>query len=150
MTIEGYYYLHTNGSLIYKRELGETAADLRESDFVRAFWPVDTSDRESAWRLLIEARAFNADANRIAELAEKWGCDDEDALMYAERIGVRLFEDGDQKCATRLDFVNAQESPIGFGPTYLQAMVMLAHELSLKPSKMWGASFHDLVAGAAA
>jgi hypothetical protein len=25
------YYLHQNGSLIYKRELGDTVADLRES-----------------------------------------------------------------------------------------------------------------------
>jgi hypothetical protein len=34
--IEGWYYLHTNGDLIYKRELGETAADIRESSFARA------------------------------------------------------------------------------------------------------------------
>jgi len=37
--IEGYYYLHMNGDLIYKRETGDTAADIRESDFAVAMWP---------------------------------------------------------------------------------------------------------------
>ena len=32
---QGWYYLHTNGDLIYKRELGGTAADIRESDFAK-------------------------------------------------------------------------------------------------------------------
>ena len=32
MSIDGWYYLHTNGDLIYKRELGETAG-------VNTDWP---------------------------------------------------------------------------------------------------------------
>jgi hypothetical protein len=51
MALQGWYYLHTNGSLIYKRELGGTAADIRESDFARAMWPLDPADRAGAWRI---------------------------------------------------------------------------------------------------
>jgi hypothetical protein len=49
MSIQGWYYLHTNGSLIYKRDFDGTVADFRDSDFVRAFWPLDPSDREGPW-----------------------------------------------------------------------------------------------------
>ena len=72
MALEGWYYLHTNGSLIYKRELGETAADIRESDFARAMWPMDPTDRAGAWNVLVEALALGADAARVKELAAKW------------------------------------------------------------------------------
>lgn len=99
MSIEGWYYLHTNGSLIYKRELGETAADIRESDFAVSMWPCDPNDRENCWRILVESRSLGADTARIKELSEKWFCDDEDAAIYAQRIGVTLEIDGNSWCA---------------------------------------------------
>ena len=68
MSISGWYYLHTNGELIYKRDLDGTAADIRESDFARALWPMDPTDRESAWTILVEALALGANEERIAEL----------------------------------------------------------------------------------
>jgi len=83
--------------------------------------------------------------DRINELAEKWGCSDGDADIYAERIGINLFLDGNAWGAARKDFVNLQESPSGFGNTKLEAMAELCKELGYKPSKMWGATFHDLV-----
>lgn len=145
MALEGWYYLHEDGSLLYKRELGGTAADIRESDFAKGLWPVDPTDRESAWRICVEALAAGAKPARIRELAHKWRCDDRDAPTYAERIGCNLFRDGDQWCATDRHFINLQESPAGFGCTGLEAMAALCKKLGYRPSKMWGASFFDLL-----
>jgi hypothetical protein len=143
--IDGYYYLHENGALIYKREVGDTSADLRESTFVRAFWPVDVQDRAGAWRILIEATAAGASLADIQNLAAKWRCDDADAAHYAAHVGCRLYRDGDQWCATRNDFENLQESPAGFGRTCLDALAALAKELGYRPQKMWGNSFARLL-----
>lgn len=109
--MEGWYYLHENGELIYKRELGGTAADIRESDFARGMWPIDPTDREGAWTILVEGLAAGAKAERIKELANKWKCTDEDGLIYADRVGAKVQRDGDQWLATRSDFQNIQESP---------------------------------------
>jgi hypothetical protein len=148
MGIEGWYYLHENGDLIYKRELGGTAADIRDSDFARGMWPIDPQDRAGAWTILIEAGAAGARPERMAELAEKWHCDNNDALMFAERFGLLLTRDGNQFVATRSDFTNLHDSPAGFGDTCLAAFTELAKELGYRPSKMWGASFADLVKAA--
>lgn len=145
MSIVGYYYLHQNGSLIYKPYDEGRIADFRESDFVRAFWPLDPEDRETAWRCLVEAKALGASDTRIAELAELWHCDDGDAPRFAERVGLQLKRDGNAWCATRTDFVNLQDSPSGFGGTCLNAMSRLAVELGYQAQKTWGASFQDLV-----
>ena len=140
----GWYYLHENGSLIYKAD-GDACGDIRESDFARGLWPMDPSDRAGAWRILVEAGAAGADKKRITELAEKWGCNDADAAHYAAHIGARLYLDGNAWCATRGDFENLQESPAGFGDSGLEALTALSRELGYKPSKMWGATFADLV-----
>jgi hypothetical protein len=65
MTIEGWYYLHENHELIYKRDLPDTVADFRESDLVKGFWPMDPTNREDAWTVLIEAASAGANPNRI-------------------------------------------------------------------------------------
>lgn len=145
MMIIGWYYLHVNGELIYKRELDGTAADIRESPFAIGLWPVEPSDRGGAWSILIEALSAGAKKERILELAKKWNCTNEDALIYAEHYGVSLFMDGTAFCATRKDFANLQESPAGFGDSYLEAMADLCKQLGYKPSKMWGASFPELL-----
>lgn len=145
MAIEGWYYLHTNGELIYKRELDGTAADIRDSDFARALWPIDPANREMAWRILIEGLAAGAKPERIAALAATWGCDDKDARIHADICGVNLFMDSNKWCATAGNFVNLAESEAGFGDTCLEAMAELATELGYKPSKMWGATFQDLL-----
>lgn len=143
MALQGCYYLHTNGDLIYKPHI-ESAADIRESNFARGLWFVDPSDREGAWSILVEALAGGANPQRIAELAKKWGCDDADASHYADRIGVRLQMDGNAWHAARSDFENLQESPSGFGNTALEAMAELAKELGYQPATMWGVSFKHL------
>ena len=92
--IQGWYYLHTNGSLIYKRELGRTAADIRESDFARGLWPLDPSDREGAWRIVIEGLAAGANPALAKELGyaptKMWGATFADLLNKREnaRDGV--------------------------------------------------------------
>ena len=144
MSIIGWYYLHTNGSLLYKRDLEGTAADIRESDFARALWPLDPQNREHAWAILVEAKALGANEARIKELAEKWQCNDEDADNYAERVCCDLFMDGNQWCAVRRNFENLQESPAGFGDTKLEAMAELAKELGYKGGKVWNTTFKDL------
>ena len=145
MSIQGWYYLHTNGELIYKPDDEGRVADFRESDLVRGFWPLDPTDRAGAWRILVEGGAAGANPSRIKELAEKWHCNDGDASKYADYIGANLFMDGDQWCATRTDFENLQDHPTGFGDTCLDALITLAKELGYKPSKMWGATFKDLM-----
>ncbi len=145
MGIEGWYYLHTNGSLLYKRELGDTAADIRESSFARGLWPMNPGDRENDWQILIEALSAGANSERIMELAAKWNCDDDDADVYAHHVGVLLKLDGGKWCATRGDFQDLQASPAGFGETKLEAMAELCSNLGYVPSKMWGAGFSDLL-----
>ncbi len=148
MSITGWYYLHTNNDLIYKRELGGTAADIRESDFARSMWPLDPEDRAGAWRILVEAKSLGATDARIKELAAKWGCDDADAAIYAEHVGCRLYRDGDAWCATAGNFINLQESPAGLGDTALDALAALCKELGFHGGKMWNATFADLLSRA--
>lgn len=144
MSTIGYYYLHENGSLIYKAG-DDAAADIRDSDFARGMWPLDPTDRAGAWRIVVEAGAAGANPQRVKELAALWKCDDADAQHYAEYVGARLERDGDKWCATRADFINLQESPSGFGATCLEALTALAKELGYRHSKMWGATFADLM-----
>jgi len=65
--MDGYYYLHTNGDLIYKRFCPET-----DSPFVKKIWPVDTTDRGNAWQIALEAIALGANHRRIREISKKW------------------------------------------------------------------------------
>ena len=141
---QGWYYWHTNGALIYKRELGGTAADIRESDFARALWPFDPDDRESAWDLLVETLAAGVDKARIEKLAELWGCNDDDAELYAEHRNLLINRDGNTWCASGPGFVDIQQSPCGFGETKLEAIAELCSALGYRPSKIWGARFVDL------
>lgn len=124
MSQDGWYYLHTNGSLLFKRL--EPEAD---SPFVRRVWRVDIRNRLNAWIIATEALALGANRERVMELAEKWGLTDEDAVDgFVGHSGgkFKLSRDGDQWCATFGDFVNIQESQCGFGKTCLEALAELA------------------------
>ena len=76
MSENTFFYLHTNGALIYKRLRPDP------SDFVRRVWKVDTRDRMCAWRILLETTALGANIERIRELAEKWKCNFADLGQY--------------------------------------------------------------------
>lgn len=79
----GFYYLHTNGNLIWKKFEPEY-----DSPFVKAVWPVDTSDRACAWKIILEAISLDADPKRIKELVEKWNCTPRDLVEYMLRRGT--------------------------------------------------------------
>ena len=145
--ITGFYYLHTNGDLIFKHNLPGTAADIRESDFAVMLWPADVEDRECAWRILVEALACGAKLDRVQELAAKWHCNNDDAQIYANRIGAHLSLDGNRWYAARKDkdSMVLWKPPVGFGNTALEAMSSLCQLLGYKPQKMWGATFVDLL-----
>lgn len=146
--IIGWYYHHTNNELIFKRDSPGQDADIRESDFATSMWMWD-GQRPTAWRILVEALSLGVDIRRIKELAELWDCDDADAVKYAEYAGIKLNKDGNMKTASRRDFVNLHDCPMGFGSTYLEAMAGLCKELGFKGGKMWNTTFEDLLKQAA-
>lgn len=76
-----YYYLHTNGSLIYKRFRPD------QSDFVRRIWAVDLRDRGTGYLMLVEAAALGADMRRVLDLAAHWGMDGDDGKLFCDRAG---------------------------------------------------------------
>lgn len=141
--IQGWYYLHVNKELIYKNN-PDAITDIRDSDLCHSAWAWD-GQRPTAWQILTEALSLGAKKERIHELAEKWGCTDVDAGNYAKYLGIELGMDGNAHYARCADFKNLQESPIGFGNSYLEAMSELAKELGYKGGKMWNATFKDLV-----
>jgi hypothetical protein len=79
--IDGYYYLHTNGELIYKKFLPEP-----DSPFVKAVWSIDTNDRTDAWRIVLEALALNANIKSVKQLAIRWDLDFDDSIEMQKRI----------------------------------------------------------------
>jgi len=78
--MDGYYYLHTNGELIFKKFEPEF-----DSDFVRKIWSIDTNNRANAWRIILESLALNANIERVKKLSLKWGCDLKDVVEYMKR-----------------------------------------------------------------
>lgn len=140
--IQGYYYLHVNGDLIYKPG-SESIVDIRDSDLATCAWASDPSDREAAWNICVEGMALGAKTARVKELASKWGLTDEDAAEYAKRMGITLSMDGNLHCATGPGFTNLMEHPAGFGGTALEAMAALAKALEVEGGKMWRVSFKD-------
>lgn len=91
---DGFYYLHTNGALIWKRFRPDP------SDFVVQVWAIDTTDRACAWSFLLEALASGASIGRVSELAAKWECNTQDLPRYMARnptpsakqkSGIRMF-----------------------------------------------------------
>ena len=131
-TPHGWYYLHTNGELIWKRARPEMEA----GGFVRKVWPCDPSNRGHAWLICIEALAMGASRTRVMALAERWGLTDDDAQRFmknaTDKGGVqqfKLFRDGDRWCAAFHDFVHVQTRQTGFGSTALEAFAQLAKVL---------------------
>ena len=144
--MDGWYYLHTNGELIFKRDLEGTAADIRESDFAVGMWPVDHTDRETAWTILVEGLAAGARGDQVMDLARKWNCTDGDGKIYARRIGAALtFREVGPHGAEWVATPKGQESPAGAGFNVIYALCSLAKVLGYKPSKTWGATFKDLL-----
>ena len=89
--MKSWYYLHTNGDLINKRfEYCPDGSDFEVSDFCKKYWLLDTEERISAWMFLVEALVYGANKDRVKGLALRWGCNDTDALVFTERLGMVL------------------------------------------------------------
>lgn len=112
MKAEGFYYLHENGDLIWKRFEPEMEA----GGFVKKVWVV-SNNRETAWKIVAEALAHGALKRRIADLVAKWGLTDEDGQIYAKRIGLPLKKDGDAWAVGPFD-----DKSIYCGKTVLDAL----------------------------
>ena len=135
--VSGYYYLHSNGDLIYKREGFFDSKDC-DSNFVEAIWPIDLSDRTCAWLMLIEAGSLKADENRLDELILLWGINDKDAPNFAEVLEdiLLLKKIGDRWITTfrsniysnYSDFLDPELRTLGFGKTAFEALIDLATE----------------------
>lgn len=137
LAIEGWYYLHANGDLIYKGAAYTSVSDFHESDLVRAFWPCHPDDRENAWTILVEALAGGARLEKVRELADRFGCTDDDAQEYARRIDVALAPTDDGRwAASPAPLVLGRDSVGGVGETALQALAALAGALGYRPSKL--------------
>ena len=145
MVINGWYYLHENKELVYNKNVVGIQNDFIDSNLVKAFWPVDARERHTAWCVLVEGLAGGASKERVKYLANSWKCDDEDAKRYAEYLGILISLDGKAWCATRKDFIDQMQSPVGFGSTALEAMSDLCKALGFQLTKVWGRSFEDLV-----
>ena len=78
----GFYYLHKEGGLIYKRD---PFAPEEDSPFVKKVWKVDSTDRGNAWKICLEALALGASIERIKELAHKWNLTFDDCLEMLKR-----------------------------------------------------------------
>ena len=137
------YYLHENGNLIYKAHA--EVCDLRDSDLVKMYWEFDETSRLCAWNMLVEALTIGANKKKIFELADKWNCNNEDAKKYADFLGIVLSKDGTAFQVNLTNFINIQESPVGFGDTYLEAFSELCKALGFKYTKLnWHATFEQL------
>lgn len=152
MATTGYYYLHTNGTLLFKHAYldgAEQEFEFRESPFAVMFWKVDAQRREDMWRVLIEALALGGEPQGITKLANMAGCNDHDAKVYAERIGVRVDSPGSAfkwGAITRRERTSGMNHT-GFGGTALEAMADLCKNMGYRANKVWPVSFEQLVRG---
>lgn len=76
-----YYYLHSNGDIIGKNpNVVDSDPQYFDSDFVKKVWCIDTEDRSTAWKVVLEGLALGAQDKRVKELADKWGLTFEDSV----------------------------------------------------------------------
>ena len=98
MNTTGYYYLHSESKdLIFKPEIVvDSDPEYFNSPFVQKVWHIDTSNREDAWRIVLESLALGIKLERAKELSRKWGCNYEDSHEMLLRVEspTQLSKDG--------------------------------------------------------
>ena len=80
--MDGFYYLHTNGEVIFKRTEPEV-----DSPFVKKVWALTLTNRMDAWTIALEGLFWGAKKERIEELAKKWKLTFEDSIEMLMRRG---------------------------------------------------------------
>jgi hypothetical protein len=123
---DGYYYLHENKKLIYKSNTDNLLEDLLESDFVKAIWPVDSSNRSNAWTVLIEASILGALEEDILRLKDKWHCTDQDAFHFAKYSNFDIIKHSEFDW----EVSNQYYSKSGVGNNSLTAMIDFCKKFS--------------------
>lgn len=141
-----YYYLHTNGSLINKKDFPGIVQDLLESDFVVKFWEMNGEKRKTAWDFLVEAHACGVTLKTLLPLAERWGCDDIDSVIYAQVVGCGLtWCAGEWHCQSKTARYDFGRRQVGIGKLALEAMADLCKKLGYLCSKTNGHTFMNLL-----
>lgn len=71
--MKGYYYLHTNGDLIWKPAIVvDSDPGYFDSPFVKKVWRIDTEDRQTSVEILSEAKKDDITrSERIKEIEKK-------------------------------------------------------------------------------
>lgn len=88
---QGWYYLHENGDVIYKRFEPEEEA----GGFVKKVWRVDLTNRSNAWTIVLEALGLGCNVERAKALCAKWSLTQEDFVQFAARNKhTKLLGDG--------------------------------------------------------
>ena len=129
--MRGYYYLHSETKdLIYKPAIVvDSDPSYFDSPFVQKVWGFDSKNRIDAWVICVEALALGAKIDRVFELKGKWGLTDEDAQKFISNLPFILEKDGDIWCVKDSEnFINIQESQVGFGDTALEAIADFAKQ----------------------
>lgn len=147
--IGGYYYMHENKNLIFKRYSPGITKDFESSNFVLKYWSIDTKKRETAWTFLIEAYCLGASRDDIRTLSSKWSINNEDAKSYADFIGIDLIMDNlgqytsFKRPINKMDFKRP-----AYGSTALESMAELCLLLGyLNDRRKEGGAFLGLVVG---
>lgn len=83
---DGFYYLHTNGDLIFKPAIAVDSSEYFNSPFVKRVWPIDLKNRLCAWKIVFEALWLKCSIPRAKELVDKWGLDYKDSIEMLKRI----------------------------------------------------------------
>jgi len=92
--MDGFYYLHTDGNLIFKPAVVAESPDYFDSPFVKKVWRLDLSDRLNAWRIVLEALSMGCRVERAKELAEKWGLTFNDSIEMLKRMNRKEISEG--------------------------------------------------------
>ena len=137
MSATGYYYLHEDGSLIYKPlAVVESDPSYFDSPFVRKVWVLDSDARESRWDIVVEALALGADRKRVDDLAESWKLTNGDAYEYANRRSFSLVETNEGPLCWHAIANDPSPNPStivrGTGATALDAIADLSKKAAIR------------------
>jgi len=83
--MDGYYYLHTEGNLIFKPAIIADDPHYFDSPFVKKVWCLDKTDRLCAWKIVLEALSMGCSISRARELAGKWKLTFDDSIELLKR-----------------------------------------------------------------
>lgn len=127
--ILGYYYLHVNGNLIWKRYIDDKQEEeIYNSDLVKKFWTIRENERESLWAVAIEAYCWGNEvtAPQVEEFSIKHNLSNLDGEFFAERAGMYVAQSSDSVYTVGFIGDIGATPQIGTGKNALKAFIDLA------------------------